>query len=301
MQVIHDVSELDKTFLETDTLDKTFLTCIISYITNKNLKKTYTDESANAEFLFDYLPHGTTVKTIRNETNVCHNPWTTLYKHGVASFLLLKIGNIIHAEGGKQIYDFILGENSPWKSVLDDLTVLVDKEGHPLFILFRNMNIDIHVLTNLVIATRYVTEFRYGCLFSLLKSATFTDHEAFFLCKHFRWDSICKKYRLNTPRYGDLCFNYTTPFLPFSRGEIKFGWNNKSRPNPCNYIWGTSDSNTDHFLTVNNGHGSGYLDLEEIQQMFTEKKVSKLKTILSLGKSGVNVTLDVPEDKQDNV
>lgn len=182
----------------------------------------------------------------------------------------------LHQSVDRPFLEFFLSPtDSPWRSVLQDLYVIRDKnnDSYPIGYLLNDINEHhLHVVTNFIIAGRLVSAWSQGVIQGHLINSGFNKEEALvlgplFYCSStglqsrgvdykdvsiFEHDGVLRKtetwknvYYYSKRNYGymsgDMPFNsYADPWKiingkPTPNGEATLLGG--SNPNPCNYIW----------------------------------------------------------------
>lgn len=257
MRTIADIKELGGALLDTDTFDRKHLPGIKCFI-----EQNTEDFSASAVFQFSLSSEEDS-----GGCRYCRGPCHSQYLPDESTDYTVNIFTRQHNKKFSKFYlDYLLSDDSPWKSVLGSAIVL-EKDSVPVAIVFPDMSVNIHVLTNFLIATRMSAYwFNAEPFYHLVNHFKFSKPDAFLLSLNFYYQpslsyveefgdidiesKIGGKYFYNPiirgyvpndmPFYFDMdaeAFRNGTPIINKALPQtLKDG----ARPQPCNHIWGGS-------------------------------------------------------------
>lgn len=290
-QTITDISDFPNTLEEGDSFNRDLLPDVMKYLKLMfNRKDFYRITGYASNFAVDTLVHSDeygrkipkTYSALHGLHGGCHGAFNRNHNKGTSLFVNF-FYTTLNKGPARQFLDWILNpEESPWGACLHRTTIIRDAENDfPVCLIFRDLgNEDIHLATNLLIATRLHTEFYSSEIWSTLVSLGFTPAEAMAIAPNFAvqfnfstnsqnyveksiWDSEgipCRNHEdTKRIRYKVSCGIFQTSDRPFycdfdtsllinktpkmtkEKRTLKKGYS----PNPCNYIWGGGESSED--------------------------------------------------------
>lgn len=216
-------------------------------------------------------------------SGLCHSTFSKA-SDKTTSFIVNLFTRNLHQSVDRPFLEYILSPTqSPWRSVLQDLYVIRDKDNdsYPIGYIFEDISKHhLHVVSNFIIAGRLVSAWTQGVISDYLIKQGFTMAEALVLGPNFYCASHALKGEdinytdvdifahagtLHDPRevwrnryyYSTSCRGYVSGDMPFNQcidpwkvlnaqPVVNTGKDNFAEggtPNPCNYIWGKPTKN----------------------------------------------------------
>jgi hypothetical protein len=194
---------------------------------------------------------------------VCHGAFTRMFKKEVTVYVCDFFTNNNAFEGYSVWFDYIFGKKSPWRDLFDKDMLVYEQDGRKICMFFKGLdsitNTKLKLLTNFLIANRLKSAWNLAWVFqTLVEEYKLPEHLSLWFCTLFSSNSRSIKegdhYSAKLPknsrylslsrRYsGDQPFNQLASYKLLKDCSPDFAKvkDTDFSPNPCNYIWDSSD------------------------------------------------------------